>query len=329
MSVASVVNAAGNIINTVFDLSPKQFYSIRDFYNFIKKRQNAPMAIKHFTVVPKCEIFTTTGAISKVWDRIFTDSNLAKFSILIQEVKFSGQIGIQGKGGNGYNTLETPAGRYTNLNDGYNGSSQKTIEISFLQTATPIIQTFIVPWYYETLRTRNYGFDQEKQEDGLFTKIKNDITSELQNAGNNLLNKMGVTKYKWGKEADDTKLKDISQYPCPKLTLDIKYYRMDQIAGLQMMMNPSFIYRITGVMPVSFSAPITKHGSENATNVLRTATFAYNNVMCLPNATYEETFFNGGHTAFQYKNLSPVQILNSLNSAYQDVTSIANTVKGI
>ena len=95
------------------------------------------------------------------------------------------------------------------------------------------------------------------------------------------------------------------------------------------MMNPSFIYRITGVMPINFSPPTTKHGPIGETNTLRTVTFAYNNIMCLPNAAYEETFFNGGHTAFQYKNLSPVQILNSLYSGVQDVSSIANSIKGI
>jgi hypothetical protein len=37
-SITSVINAAGKISNTLFDLSPKSFYSIADFYNFIKKR---------------------------------------------------------------------------------------------------------------------------------------------------------------------------------------------------------------------------------------------------------------------------------------------------
>jgi len=38
MGIASIVNGVGNIVNTLFDLSPKSFYSIADFYNFIKKR---------------------------------------------------------------------------------------------------------------------------------------------------------------------------------------------------------------------------------------------------------------------------------------------------
>jgi hypothetical protein len=37
-SIGSVVNAVGNVANILFDLSPKTFYSTRDFYNFIKKR---------------------------------------------------------------------------------------------------------------------------------------------------------------------------------------------------------------------------------------------------------------------------------------------------
>jgi hypothetical protein len=37
-SISSVINAAGKVTDILFDLSPKTFYSTRDFYNFIKKR---------------------------------------------------------------------------------------------------------------------------------------------------------------------------------------------------------------------------------------------------------------------------------------------------
>ena len=327
MSVASVVNAVGNVANTLLDLSPKEFYSTRDFYNFIKKRQNAPMAVKHFTIVPKMQIFSMDGAISPVWDKIFTDTNLAKFAILTQRVSVPQNVGVNAVGTK-QSPITTVHGRYNVTNNSFNGANNDTFTMEFLQTASPIIQTFIVPWYYQTLRTSNYVYNASKDKnDNLITQMKNKITEEFTNTANSVLSKMGVEKYKFGKDKNKG-TKYISQYPIPKLTIDIKYYRMDQIAGLEFLMNPNFVYRLTGVYPISFNAPTTQHQADSYNITNRIVTFAYNNIICIPNATYEQKLFNGTHSAFAYKTQSPVQILNALNSGVQDVASIANSVKG-
>lgn len=56
-TVKSAINLAGNITNILTNATIKDFYSIRDFYNFIRKQQNCPMQHKNFfTVVPEIPI---------------------------------------------------------------------------------------------------------------------------------------------------------------------------------------------------------------------------------------------------------------------------------
>ena len=37
-----VLNTAGTVANAINGLTPKEFYSVADFYNFIKKPDNVP-----------------------------------------------------------------------------------------------------------------------------------------------------------------------------------------------------------------------------------------------------------------------------------------------
>ena len=51
-SAQGVLNAAGAAANLINGLQPKEFYSVADFYNFIKKPDNVPTNHPLFTVVP-------------------------------------------------------------------------------------------------------------------------------------------------------------------------------------------------------------------------------------------------------------------------------------
>ena len=335
-SIGSVVNAVGNVANILFDLSPKTFYSTRDFYNFIKKRQNAPMARKHFTIVPRCQIHTLGNGIPQIWDSLFKDGNLAKFAILAQQLKFPGaSFGIQGGSAQ---QITTPYGQYSPQANGYSGGNGNTITIDFLQTADPVIEHMILPWYYECMRTSNEErplnrSDFQKLKDGISDGILDGMATGLTKAADYI----GAGKDSWlrsgSKYFTDKKgnysNRNISEYPCPKLTLDVKYYRMDQIAGLQFLMNPTFVYRITGVYPISITPAEAVHSGYDYNKLTRSVTFKYNNFICIPDGSYQQQMYGNVRRGFPYKNMSPIQILNALNQTAQGVMGAVNSIRNI
>lgn len=327
-SIKSVINAAGKISNILFDLSPKSFYSIADFYNFIRKKQNAPMMRKHFTVVPHCQIISNGGSIPQVWNNLFNDSNLAKFAILMQRITLD-PFGIQGQS----KKISNPYGVYSTQPDGYSGSSGSTVKIEFLQTADPIIQHMILPWYYQCIRTSNYEKQPKKK---LTDSIRDNVLDAAGNALTSTANFLGVgqqtaqTGSAWLKKQKGNYNKSlISQSVIPKLTLDIKYYRMDQIAGLQFLMNPTFVYRFTGVYPSLITPAPFQHGGSGGDVPLRSVTFIYNNFICIPNGEYEQNMFGNVRTGFAYKHMSPIQILNALNQTAQGTIGTINAIRNI
>ena len=332
-TATSVINAAGKISNILFDLSPKSFYSTRDFYNFIKKRQNAPMMRKHFTVVPKCQIITNTkGNIPHIWNNLFTDSNLARFAILVQKMTFP-KFGVQPFSSNSDSPIKTPYGQYSPQQNGFSGGGGgNTIDISFLQTADPIIEHMVLPWYYECMRTKNYSKDDVSNTDSMINSglqgISNGITAAANYVG--FGNDAATQAAGWlrGKKIK-SKSAPISQYPMPKLTLDIKFYRMDEISGLQFLMNPTFVYRLTGVYPVSISTVPVLHTVGGDGELQRAVTFKYNNFICIPNGQYEEKMYGNNRMGFAYKNMSPIQILNALNQTAQGAIGAVDAVRNI
>lgn len=313
MGIASIVNGVGNIVNTLFDLSPKSFYSIADFYNFIKKRQNAPMARKLFTIVPRTQVFTLDGYKSTIWENLFTETNLAKFAITAQSVNYNSSFGFS----NSSDKITNQFGTYTYISNGKNFTNGGQFSINFLQTAQPIIQTFIVPWFYECNRT-NYNESNDVSKMFVDKKFKATAKS-VGNMIKDLFTKGQITQSK--------SAFNISQYPVPKLTLDIKFYRMDQISGLQFLMNPTFVYRLSGVYPVSIEPAKAIHNSEYT--LYRKATFNYNSFLCIPGPKYQEFLVKSTGIAFAYRDMSPIQILNALNQGIGGAMSIVNNVKGM
>lgn len=314
MGIASIVNGVGNIVNTLFDLSPKSFYSIADFYNFIKKRQNAPMARKHFTIVPRIQLFALNGTEHVIWDQLFTDKNLAKFAITAQKINYS----TFGYSSSGSSTIKNQFGSYVYTSAKENFTNGGSFKIDFLQTAQPIIQSFIVPWFYECNRTNYSNYSEENNENKLFVDKKISGTSK------GLINQI---KNLFSNNDNTPSYKKLSQYPVPKLTLDIKFYRMDQIAGLQFLMNPTFVYRLSGVYPLSFDAARAQHNTNYTLS--RGVTFNYNSFLCIPGPKYQMFLTGNTNVAFAYQDMSPIQILNALNQTIGGAASIVNNVKGM
>lgn len=324
-SITSVINAAGKISNTLFDLSPKSFYSIADFYNFIKKRQNAPMARKHFTMVPRQKIWATDAkAIPIIWDKLFNDKNLAKFAITAQDITYPKEFGLTDTNGQ----ISNAFGNYSyTVNNAALNSNSKSFTISFLQTAEPIIQKFIVPWMFECNRTYNHDQQVLPSTGDYFKDLANSAVDTI----NNVVSKFtDNSKYKLNRKYKvDPVTKPISQYPCPKLDLDIKFYRMDQIAGLEFLMNPTFVYRITDVYPISIQPATATHSGEGASIVNRMVTFKFNNFLCIPDVDTQMNIVSNTNIAFAYREMSPIQILNKLNQAAGGIASVASNVKGM
>ena len=298
MGLQSIVNKAGNIYNALTDLSPKQFYSIADFYHFIKKAQNCPIARTHFTVVPKICV-PKNGIVPDQWQKIFTDTNLAKFAISIQQMD-SGRIELDQA-----QKARSPVGQYMMLGQ-KSISSAGTVSITFIQTAQSIVQMFIVPWMYQTIRnTVGAKVDSPSR----------DMSWNLPNLVSNFFGK---------KKGGQGQVKN-SVFGYPSLTLDVKFYRSDQIAGLQFLMNPTYVYRFNKVRPISVSMPTVQHGTNTLTK--RRVSFAYNSCVCLPDPQWAQTLCGKSQTAFAYTTQSPVQLLNSINSLVSGTKGIIDEIK--
>jgi hypothetical protein len=51
-------------------------------------------------------------------------------------------------------------------------------------------------------------------------------------------------------------------------------------------MNPTFVYRITGVYPISITPAEAVHSGYDYNKLTRSVTFKYNNFICIPDGSY-------------------------------------------
>jgi hypothetical protein len=51
-------------------------------------------------------------------------------------------------------------------------------------------------------------------------------------------------------------------------------------------MNPTFVYRLTGVYPVNITPAEAKHQGYSDSSLVRKVTFNFNNFICIPNGAY-------------------------------------------
>ena len=132
--LTSLVNTAGDIYKAVADLSPKQFYSLRDFYHFIRSTDSYPLDWRHFTIVPVLEQTNLEGERPREWHTLFSEGNLARFAICssinsMPAMKFNMST----------LTLKTPYGDWTGLPENTNVFGSGSFSMTITEISTPII----------------------------------------------------------------------------------------------------------------------------------------------------------------------------------------------
>lgn len=329
-SAQGVLNAAGAAANLINGLQPKEFYSVADFYNFIKKPDNVPTNHPLFTVVPHMSnSVDSAGNVYPIMKTMFTDEWLAKFAISIQSITLP-QLSISSGSKFGEAVVDdTPLGWFQSMaNTSPTYATSKEITIKFLDTQDPVIEKFIYPWFIYCMKTDDKKYTPEELQNILYknysvnsaikdtlkagaakavTWLTENATPGISNAGKSIANAL-------------TKKKQISlqeaPYTFPRMDIVIKFYRPDEVMGISEMMNPNFIYKIYGAYPTEITLvdPMSGKGT-GAGDIQRPVKFAYNHIVCLPDAGWESDYFGTGH--FPFKGLSPAKLL----SQAQNVTS--------
>ena len=133
----------------------KDFYSLQEFYSFIRQDDNTPSGHRHFTLVPFiANPCNKNGITDPVITRLFTTNNLRKFQLCVQKISLpnftlnSGDI-------KGTLSNSTPLGVWQTVDNTTIFPDKNTFQITLLDTMDPIIERFIYPWYVECLRTKN------------------------------------------------------------------------------------------------------------------------------------------------------------------------------
>ena len=117
-----------------------------------------------------------------------------------------------------------------------------------------------------------------------------------------------------------------SPHTFPRMDIVIKFYRTDEVMGISELMNPNFIYKIYGAYPVEITLvdPMSGKGT-SASDIQRPVKFAYNHIVCLPDASWEEKYFRSGQH-FPYKGLSPAKLLSQAQNMTATVAGQANSL---
>lgn len=169
---------AQNILNTnsVVQLPQKKelafenkYIRLKDFYNFIKSSgnngENVPTPFWYFCpyFYPNNESVDTspsTNYSSLLQDSFFSknSSMLEKLRYCIQQISFP-DIGMKamsnsgGMSGQGNLELSTIYGGFTGLQNSFLFAKNTSINISILNTNTPLVEKLIYPWMNEVVRT--------------------------------------------------------------------------------------------------------------------------------------------------------------------------------
>lgn len=126
------------------NLSPKNFYSIAEFYNFIRKADTSPAGSRFMVLVP----YPSDGTMPKK----ITNSDLYKLSITMQKIQLP-EIVLNGNNVNGNLSVTTPLGNWQTIGNTTAFPGSTTLKIGFLETQEPIIEKIIYPWYLECLNS--------------------------------------------------------------------------------------------------------------------------------------------------------------------------------
>lgn len=242
---------------------PKDFYSIRDFYNHIKTPKYAPTTHRHFQVYlhpiiyEEGNIVNTNyrfgmlnnaqnnkiymresedqGSFFEMW---FRDNTHEQFSLAIQSIRFPTSFDLQKQ------VITTPLGNYNHVsNDSYYGKlNSSQITFTMIDQITPFLETKINEWIFEVYRT---------------TK------------GDKAFYSGSVT---------------------PKVNIVIKYFRQDQVVPGKNI-SPNFIYYMTNAFPTKFQTCSIDHsGNDSEGDLRRSVTFNFDQLYVFNNAVFAQKF---------------------------------------
>jgi hypothetical protein len=129
---------------------PQGFYTLSDFYQFIKTPDNSPVSHTHNIVqlYPKTELDSIGNKVaSSMLNDLFSLGNCRKFSLCVQEVEIP-NISL----GNSV-PVNTPLGNWNTIDNVPLNTQSDSVGISFLETTIPIIELMIYPWLVGVLQT--------------------------------------------------------------------------------------------------------------------------------------------------------------------------------
>ncbi len=327
------IGMASNFINGG---SPSDFYSVADFYNFIKKPDNVPTSHPLFTVVPiMSNCADSAGNIYPISRTLFSDETLRKFALCVQNIQLPQLTFANGNQfGSDVNT-DTPEGWFVSMaNTPPNWTSTKNVVINLLDTQDPIIERFIYPWFIYCLRTNDKKFSNIKEINSDFNKsysmtsaIRDTITDAKNSAVDWVAGKVpGLSDFINKRKLKEIKLEE-SPHTFPRMEIIIKFYRPDKVLGMSSFMNPNFIYKISGAYPIAIQPPKPQcKGPEiSAQDTMRPVTFAFNSITCIPDAEWDAKYYKTG--LFPFSGTTPADLLNNAQNAASVGQGAVNLVK--
>lgn len=232
---------------------PQSFYTLKDFYSFIRTPAHAPVAHKHNVVQLYIKPqFNTSGELinKSILNDLFSATNCRTFSLSVQSIK-TPNITI----GNGV-THDTPVGHWSSPDNSPLTAQSYSVDITFLESATPIIENMIYPWMMGVLQTESSVLG----------------SARATNAG----------------------IDKSYPYPFPRVDMAIKYFSPFYIPTTRQVLSQeiyppiNWIYYFDGIYPTQIETVKVDHNESNAGSFSRVATFGFNYMLPLISRKHAE-----------------------------------------
>lgn len=140
--------ASASRVTTEKPGDPKAFYSLADFYQFIKIPSNNPQMHIHNVVqlYPALELDDKNNVVlNSMYNRLFSPDNCRRFSLSAQKVdipNISLSVGPN---------VNTPIGNWSTIENSTLGVQSDSLNINFLEMKVPIIEQMIYPWLMRSI----------------------------------------------------------------------------------------------------------------------------------------------------------------------------------
>lgn len=243
----------------------KDFYTIADFYNFIKNPENSVAPQRLFSIVPFVaqDGSAIPNTVIEQDGELFSRSNLERFSLAVQYIELPNFSMSQGNIQSSY-TVDTPIGAWRGINNTTSFVSSNEIKFHLLEMQDPIIENWIFEWYMACLQTKCGNNSTTNKKSYMYPFPRLNLAIKYYR-----MDQMTPRYYDWDTD--------------------------DENVGI---VKPTFIYWITGAYPDDMETFKYKHGETDAGSVMRSVTFAFNMMTCVTEETKDiyklsELFDNG------------------------------------